>query len=196
VTLSDRPTKERILDAAEEIMLEQSFHSVGLNQILQAVKVPKGSFYHYFESKEHFGVEMLKHYGADASKFKRRVLLSADLEPNPLKRLKAFQDGVIAKFLENGGKCPCLIMKLAAEVANFSEPMRKEMATGIEDWISILKELLDEAVEKNLIPKKTNTSAEAALIQDLWSGAMQRAIICRDTEPMRRASDLIQTRLS
>ena len=34
-------TKERILDAAEEIMLQKSFHSVGLNEILTAVKVPK-----------------------------------------------------------------------------------------------------------------------------------------------------------
>ena len=39
-------------------MLERSFHSVGLNQILASVKVPKGSFYHYFESKEQFGVEI------------------------------------------------------------------------------------------------------------------------------------------
>ena len=64
--MSDRPTKERILDAAEQIMLEKSFHSVGLNEILKAVGVPKGSFYHHFESKEQFGVEMLKHYVADA----------------------------------------------------------------------------------------------------------------------------------
>src|SRR4249919_3117568 len=55
-------TKERILDAAEEIMLTKSFHSVGLSEILAAVKVPKGSFYHYFRSKEQFGVELISHY--------------------------------------------------------------------------------------------------------------------------------------
>lgn len=52
-------------------MLERSFHSVGLIQILKAVTVPKGSFYHYFESNEHFGVEMLKHYVAEATADKR-----------------------------------------------------------------------------------------------------------------------------
>src|SRR3954447_13854945 len=55
-------TKERILNAAEELMLTKSFHAVGLNEILSAVKVPKGSFYHYFTSKEQFGVELISHY--------------------------------------------------------------------------------------------------------------------------------------
>ena len=67
--MSDRTTKERILDAAEGLMLEKSFHSVGLTEILEAVKVPKGSFYHHFKSKEQFGVEMLKRYVANASAY-------------------------------------------------------------------------------------------------------------------------------
>src|SRR5580698_11070677 len=85
-------TKERILDAAEEIMLQKSFHSVGLNEILASVKVPKGSFYHYFQSKEQFGVELLRHYVKEASVYKRKMLLSADVEADPLKRLSAYFD--------------------------------------------------------------------------------------------------------
>lgn len=83
-------TKERILDAAEGIMLQKSFHSVGLNEILSAVKVPKGSFYHYFQSKEQFGVELLKHYVADASAYKRKCLLTAELSEDPAERLAAY----------------------------------------------------------------------------------------------------------
>src|SRR5688572_28308165 len=93
-------TKERILDAAEEIMLQKSFHSVGLNEILAAVKVPKGSFYHYFESKEHFGVELLRHYLAEATAWKRRLLLSTDQEPNPYERFMAFLELNIGKMFE------------------------------------------------------------------------------------------------
>jgi AcrR family transcriptional regulator len=63
-------TKERILDAAEDLMLAKSFHSVGLNEILSAVKVPKGLFYHYFTSKEQFGVELIR------TTFRRRLLSS------------------------------------------------------------------------------------------------------------------------
>src|SRR5260221_5117818 len=93
-------TKVRILEAAEEIMLQKSFHSVGLNEILSAVKVPKGSFYHYFQSKEQFGVELLKHYVADASTFKRKALLTSELSEDPFERLMAYFDLNIAKLFE------------------------------------------------------------------------------------------------
>ena len=66
---TDRSTKERIFDATEAIILENGFHSLGLNEVLRSERVPKGSCYHFFESKEQFGVEMLKRYVANASAY-------------------------------------------------------------------------------------------------------------------------------
>src|SRR3954471_16628040 len=129
------PTKTRILDAAEEIMLAKSFHSVGLNEILAAVKVPKGSFYHYFESKEQFGVELLRHYVKEHSERLRRILLNQEL--NPVERLLTCLDGVISRMVESGFCQHCLVAKLGAEVSTFSEPMREVLAEGIADWRSI-----------------------------------------------------------
>ena len=176
-------------------MLERSFHSVGLNQILAAVKVPKGSFYHYFESKEQFGVEMLRHYAKGSTAWKRQMLLDTKTEPDPLRRLVTFFNCLIGKVQENGGKCPCLIQKLASEVADFSEPMRDELAKSFTDAVAIMKELLDEAAEKGELAADLDTASEAALIQDLWSGAQQRASIYRNVEPLRQAIDLIRQRL-
>ena len=176
-------------------MLERSFHSVGLNQILAAVKVPKGSFYHYFESKEQFGVEMLRHYANNATAWKRQMLLDSEAEADPLQRLFTFLGSMVGKVQENGGKCPCLIQKLASEVADFSEPMRDELARSCHDWTGIMKELLDEAVEKSELPDGFDTAREAAFIQDLWSGAMQRTTIYRRAEPLRQAIELIRARL-
>src|ERR1700742_3288092 len=130
-------TKERILDAAEEIMLQKSFHSVGLNEILSAVKVPKGSFYHYFQSKEQFGVELLSHYVKEASAFKRRLLLGTEMEADPFKRLSAYLDCSISKTYENASKCSCLVVKLATEVASFSDGMRATLADGMREWRGI-----------------------------------------------------------
>ena len=51
-----------ILDTAQRIVGVKGFASVGLNQILGAAGIPKGSFYYYFPSKEAFGKELLEHY--------------------------------------------------------------------------------------------------------------------------------------
>ena len=176
-------------------MLERSFHSVGLNQILAAVKVPKGSFYHYFESKEQFGVEMLRHYANGATAWKRQMLLDPETQPDPLQRLVTFFNCVIGKVQENGGKCPCLIQKLASEVADFSEPMRDELAKSVSSAVEIFQAVLEEAVQSGALPKDFDCPNEAAFIQDLWSGAQQRAAIYRSVEPMRQALEQICQRL-
>ncbi|MEC5127455.1 TetR/AcrR family transcriptional regulator [Verrucomicrobiales bacterium BCK34] len=194
--MSEGNTKERILDAAEEIILEESFHSVGINQILSAVGVPKGSFYHYFASKEEFGAEMIRHHVSRENGRRSRILLNSDIENNPIQRLLTFFETTIGRIHESGGKCPCLMQKLAAEVSNFSDTMREELGKGFAGVIRIFKELLDEAVAKNLLPADLDTEAEATFIMDLWAGAQQRTIITRTTDPTRRAVEIFRKRLT
>ena len=189
-------TKERILEAAEELMLTKSFHSVGLNEILTAVKVPKGSFYHYFQSKEQFGVELLRHYVNEASEWKRRMLLSADQEPNPFLRLMAFLDLSAAHLLEKECQCACLVSKLASEVATFSDPMRAVLADGIREWRGIFEKVIAEGQKKGVIRRKINPAETAALIGDLWMGASQRCQVERNVAPIRAAGKFIRNHLT
>jgi TetR/AcrR family transcriptional repressor of nem operon len=189
--MNEQPTKVRIIEAAEELMLEKSFHSVGLNEILKAVKVPKGSFYHYFDSKEQFGVEMLKHYVADASAYKRRLFLSSDTESNPRRRLLTYLESSIAKFLEYEGKCPCLVVKLASEVASFSESMREVLAEGHKESASITEALIREGIENGAIQGRRDPVFTASVIEALWTGAMQHAMLSRNAEALRNAQQFI-----
>src|SRR5690348_4651853 len=59
---SDTDTRGFILATGQNIMAQKGFSAVGLNEILSAAGVPKGSFYHYFASKDAFGEAMLKGY--------------------------------------------------------------------------------------------------------------------------------------
>jgi len=179
-------TKERILNAAEEIMLEGSFHSVGLNRILSAVKVPKGSFYHYFKSKEQFGVEMLRHYTEYENAKRREVLLVTYSIEDPVERLLEFFSSVIDVMEKSEGKCSCLVQKLAAEVSNFSEPMREELEKGFSETMYIIEQVLDEAIKNNFLSSDVDSALQAALILDLWTGAQQRATIFQNIEPLRQ----------
>ncbi len=153
-------TKERILDAAEEIMLQKSFHSVGLNEILSAVKVPKGSFYHYFQSKEQFGVELLKHYVADASAYKRQALLTTELSEEPFERLMTYFDLNIARMVDSGSQCNCLIVKLASEVATFSDDMRAVLADGVREWAGYLEKVILEGQSRRDDPQRNRCQSD------------------------------------
>jgi TetR/AcrR family transcriptional repressor of nem operon len=185
-------TKERILDAAEELMLVKSFHSVGLNEILSAVKVPKGSFYHYFTSKEQFGVELIRHYVTEATAYKRRFLLTEDLDPNPLDRLSAFLNSAIAKMLENQCQPACLVIKLAAEVANMSDDMRSVLAEGMTEWRGIFEAIVREGQSKKAMRQDIDPAVAGSLLHDYWLGAMQRMMVQRNVASLRTAAAFIR----
>lgn len=190
--MSARPTKERILEAAETLMLAKSFHSVGLNEILREVKVPKGSFYHYFASKEQFGVELLKHYVDRASAKRRQMLLTEGDTGDSRARLLAYLDTNIDCFRENGGHCPCLVEKLASEVVSFSEPMREVLAEGRREWVQIVAQAIREGRESRCIGWAVGEPIEVAeLVECLWTGAMHHALLDRNSDTLTHARRFI-----
>ena len=190
------PTKERILDAAEEIMWKQGFHSTGLNEILKAVGVPKGSFYHWFESKEHFGVELLQHYIDRATDENNHALFSSEVEELPMPRLLTFLESSVGKFEEHDRCYPCLVLKLASEVTDLSEPMREVLSKGINTWLEMLAGVFDEAKLLGHISNKVNSQQEAEIVRDLWAGAIQRSTIYKSTQAMELALEFVKQRIA
>ena len=54
--------RESLLNQGVVFFMNQGYHGTGLQEILDAVNVPKGSFYNYFSSKEEFGAAVIQHY--------------------------------------------------------------------------------------------------------------------------------------
>ena len=54
--------RENLLNQGVALLMQQGYHGTGLNEILDAVQIPKGSFYNYFGSKENFAAEIIEHY--------------------------------------------------------------------------------------------------------------------------------------
>ena len=71
-TKKGEETRERILAAATDLIHARGFKETGLSDILAASGVPKGSFYHYFPSKEDLGRELLVRYRHEARAFLER----------------------------------------------------------------------------------------------------------------------------
>jgi TetR/AcrR family transcriptional repressor of nem operon len=51
--------KERVLETGAAIVHRKGFHNTGIQEILKAAEIPKGSFYFYFDSKEDFGLQLV-----------------------------------------------------------------------------------------------------------------------------------------
>src|SRR5574343_111140 len=81
-------TRQHILEVGKRIIAGKGFASVGLNEILTAAGTPKGSFYHYFASKEQYGEALLQDYFT--AYFDRIDALLADTTLNGRERLMRY----------------------------------------------------------------------------------------------------------
>jgi len=92
-------TKEKIIDASYNLMVEKGYNNTGLKEILTRAGVPKGSFYHFFENKEKLGLEVLEYYASNMEYVINENLL--DKNTTAIQRLKNFFNTII-KILEIG----------------------------------------------------------------------------------------------
>jgi len=82
--MTARSTRDHLIDVGLDLMHRHGFNATGLTGILRAADVPKGSFYHFFGSKEEFAAAALERYAAQKAEHSASVL--SDATTSPLKR--------------------------------------------------------------------------------------------------------------
>jgi TetR/AcrR family transcriptional regulator, transcriptional repressor for nem operon len=176
-------TRKRLLDQGVALMLLNGYHGAGLADILKAAKVPKGSFYYYFASKEAFGAQAVEHYLAP---FLRR--LDARLaEPggDGLAALAAYFHDLVGELEANDFKGGCLLGNLMGEIGDTSVAAREALKTGVDRYRDLLAKGLARAQTEGGARNDRSARAMADLLVDGWQGAMLRMKVERSAAPLR-----------
>ena len=176
-------TREALIRRGIEVLTEKGFAATGIDEVLRAVGVPKGSFYHYFESKEAFGHALIDHYaGYFARKLDRCFL---DDRVLPLARVQAFVDDACAGMARHGFRRGCLIGNLGQEMAVLPEAYRERLEAVFNDWQARLAACLCAARESGEVAARADCDALAAFFWIGWEGAVLRAKLVRADGPLR-----------
>jgi TetR/AcrR family transcriptional repressor of nem operon len=181
-TTRSSDTRRSILDAAQRIMARKGYSAVGLNEVLAEAGVPKGSFYHFFASKDAFGEAMLKSYFTGYLADMDRVLT----QPNQsaAERLMAYWQNW--RETQSVDECQgrCLAVKLGAEVADLSESMRRALADGTDEIVDRLERTIASGLEDGSLSIDGDSRALAQVLYDMWLGASVMAKIHRKLAPL------------
>jgi TetR/AcrR family transcriptional repressor of nem operon len=173
--------RQGIIAVGQRIMASKGFSAVGINEILTAASVPKGSFYHYFGSKEAFGEALLSSYFATYLADIDRTLAGADATMAQ-RLLTYFEDWKQTQStLDCQGKC--LAVKLGAEVADLSESMRAAMMAGTSAIVSRLAGAIATGQAEGSLATSCAPVEVAESLYQLWVGASILAKIARHAEP-------------
>lgn len=184
-------TRERILATGESLILGKGFSALGLSEILGAAAVPKGSFYHYFQSKEGFGVAMLERYFADYQPRLQQLLLEGEMPAR--ERVIQYFASWQQKAEQSACQTLCLAVKLAAEVSDLSEPMRLALTVGMQGITQKLAEALREVQLEGDLPADANIHELAEFLYATWVGASLLSKVRLQLQPLEIAMQ--QTKL-
>lgn len=184
MTTRHTDTRQHILCTGKQIIAAKGFSSVGLAELLQASEVPKGSFYHYFKSKERFGQALLEDYFTDYLAGLDTLMQTPGLSGRD--RLLRYFEQWRTTQADDCDEQKCLVVKLSAEVSDLSEAMRLTLRDGTERVIARLAQCVADAVEDGSLAAVEPLST-ARTLYSLWLGANLLAKLHRNAKPLEQA---------
>lgn len=175
-------TREALIRCGTEVLTEQGFMATGIDYILKRVGVPKGSFYHYFPSKEAFGHAVLESYAGYFAQRLDRWLLDETL--TPLERLVGFVQNAKTGMARHDYRRGCLVGNLGQEVSVLPEGYREILESIFLDWQRRLSACFRAAQAQGELARHADCDELAAFFWIGWEGAVLRARLVASDAPL------------
>lgn len=179
-------TRAHILATGEQLVRHKGFTALGLTELLASAGVPKGSFYHYFDSKDVFGEALIEHYFAIYRQH-LAALFADDTLGDSRARLIAYFERWLAAAECDPQLHTCLAVKLAAEVADYSEPMRVALDTAMQGIVAEIARAIGAAQADGMLDPGASAAELAEQLYARWLGASLLAKVSRSHAPLARA---------
>jgi TetR/AcrR family transcriptional repressor of nem operon len=169
---------EDIIEKGTELFRKKGYNNVGINEILNACDIPKGSFYNFFETKEEFATRVIDNYGANSLKMISNAL--ADKSVPALKRLKDFYAMLISINEKDGFNAGCLVNNLSIEVGGFNEVLSSASDRSFKMWLDEIAKCVKEGQEQGDIIDIMPSDDIAEYLHAGLSGAFSRMKVNRN----------------
>jgi TetR/AcrR family transcriptional regulator, transcriptional repressor for nem operon len=142
--------RERILDAAQQLVMERGFSATTVDAILEVAGASKGAFFHHFSSKADLGRVLVERYAtADGELLEHLMAIAEARTDDPATQLidfvAAFEEGIEDLSLAQPG---CLFVSFVYEQFPGQEETRKLILDDVLRWRERLLEKLVLASER------------------------------------------------
>lgn len=176
-------SKETLLQVGLDLVWSRGFNGTGVEAILKEAKIPKGSFYNFFSSKEEFSLAVIDKFVAVRSEELSHILNDASLPA--IERVKKSFEAIITAFEENGCYKGCLLGNLGQEMSDQSEKVRQRLEQSLQLWETRFSDVLIQAQNEGSIPAHIDTNMLAENMIASFQGALLRSKIKKSSEPLR-----------
>lgn len=191
--MEKRDTREHILRVGMDLIARQGFNATGIGAVLSRAQVPKGSFYHYFPSKEAFGLAIIDRF---AERYEAGLLgFLRDERCAPLERIRAYLEDVAGRLDEGGCERGCLAGNLGQELAACNETFRLRLKQLFDSWQEHFAACLAAARDHGQPLPKVDDRELAGVILNGLEGAILRAKVQSSAHPVREFTTVLFSHL-
>jgi TetR/AcrR family transcriptional regulator, transcriptional repressor for nem operon len=180
--MTEKSTREHLLDVGLGLMHQNGYNATGLNDLLKAADVPKGSFYHHFGSKEDFAAAALERYGMRERAHAASILNDATVPP--LKRLRRYFCDLAKIYGQKSAIPGCMMGRFSLEIAEVSPILRKQISATFDHWQHTIAMVIQQAVAQKELPADTDAESLAGFLLNSWEGALLRAQTEKNDAPL------------
>lgn len=175
-------TRRALVWCGTELLTERGFQVTGIEEVLKRVGVPKGSFYHFFKSKDEFGVAVIHNYVDYYARKMDRIFDNTSI--TPLARLKEFVENAKHGMTRFDFRRGCLIGNLGQELASLDNAFRDQLEAVLVSWETRIGACLEEAIQVGEISPDNDAHALSRFFWIGWEGAILRAKLTRSLAPI------------
>jgi TetR/AcrR family transcriptional regulator, transcriptional repressor for nem operon len=177
-----RTTRDHLLQVGLRRIHSMGYAATGVKEILDDADVAKGSFYHYFASKEAFAKEVLELYVRGENERAAKIL--RDSKAAPLKRLRRYFEELIAVYGPTARISGCLMGNLSLEMADHSDSLQSLLHLSFSNWQSGIAGVLQEAIDRGNLAKSNKPQELASFLLNSYQGALLRSKADRSGKPL------------
>ncbi|MGD2095929.1 MAG: TetR family transcriptional regulator C-terminal domain-containing protein [Desulfobacterales bacterium] len=176
-------TRDRILETGADIIHRKGFNHSGIQEILTAAGVPKGSFYNYFKSKKDFGLALIDYFSDRFRQIASKTL--NDTAISPLNRIYQCLTAFMEHFESQDYVGGCPIGNLAQEMGDLNPEFRAKLKESIDVMIDAYAQVLAAAQQDGKILKNLDIKDTASFIVAGWHGAIIQMKLTKNLSPLK-----------
>ena len=184
-TQRGRRTRQRIVNAALEVVAERGAQAASLDEVGARAGTSKGQLYHYFDNRD----DLLRAV-ADAT---NEAVLGAQAglfaALGTAVGMRAWADSLVALNEARNGAGGCPIASLVAQVGERDHGARSVLAGGFDRWERAIRRGLDVQKETGQLRPDADTSWLASNVLASLQGGLVLAQARRDSSALRASLD-------
>ena len=180
--MSKTDNKKALLQTGMQFVLEGGYNHTGLNEVLAAANIPKGSFYYYFSSKEEFGLALIEEFDQGNKAVAQTFLKDGTFDP--LTRLKNYFDYFITYLQEMQCRQGCLAGNMGQELSDQNETFRVRIKCVMDDWAGAIANCIKEAQTAGQIDTSLDPLMLGHFCLNNWEGAILQMKIAKNPQPL------------